>query len=58
MQIFIPDHNEDYFDYETKVDLKAALQIITDDWIDAGKYSTQTIIDMKDCLLKLTKTKK
>lgn len=43
MKIYIPDNGKN-------VELREALNIITDTWIDFGQYSKQTIIDMKNAL--------
>jgi hypothetical protein len=36
-----------------RVPILEALKLITDDYIDESSYSTQTIIDMRDCLIHM-----
>jgi len=30
-------------------------KVVTDEWIEAGNYCDQTVIDMRDCIVKLLK---
>ena len=41
MGIYIPDLEDD-------VALEKALEIMTDEWIEAGNYADQTIVDLRD----------
>ena len=41
MGIYIPDLEDD-------VALENALEIMTDEWIEAGNYADQTIVDLRD----------
>jgi hypothetical protein len=37
--------------------LKDALKVMTNEWIEDGNFCHQTIIDMRDALIELTKEK-
>jgi len=43
LKVYIPERRE-------RVDLETALSIINEKWVDNGKYSDATILDLVDCL--------
>lgn len=40
-----------------RVPTRRALRLMTDDWIDSGWYSAQTVMDMRDILRQLLRLK-